>query len=140
MIALHSFEHSDLPTLKKGKHMTDKIIIKDLLLRAIIGTEGDERVNRQDVLINIIMHSDTRPAGKSDDLTDAVNYRTVTKQTIELVENSQFFLVEKMAEEIARLCLADERVERVQVTVEKPTALRFASSVGVSIERSRDDG
>ncbi len=119
--------------------MTDQIVIKDLLLRAIIGTEGDERVNRQDVLINITMQTDTRPAGISDDIADAVNYRTVTKQVIELVEHSQFFLVEKMAEEIARLCLADERVERVQVTVEKPTALRFASSVGISIERNRDD-
>jgi len=117
--------------------VTDKIVIKDLLLRAIIGTEGDERVNRQDVLINLTLDTDTRPAGRSDDIADAVNYRTITKQVIELVENSQFFLVEKMAEEIAQLCLADERVERVQVTVEKPTALRFASSVGISIQRSR---
>ena len=119
--------------------MTDRIIIKDLLLRAIIGVNGDERVNRQDVLINLALETDTRAAGRSDNMADTVNYRSLTKQVIELVEDSQFFLVEKMAEEIARICLAESRIERVHVTVEKPTALRFASSVGVSIKRDRKD-
>lgn len=119
--------------------MADQILIKDLLLRAIIGVNDEERVNRQDVLINLVLETDTRKAGRSDDIADAVNYREVTKRVIELVETSQFLLVEKMAEEIARACLADGRVERVRVTVEKPTALRFASSVGVQIERSRGD-
>ncbi|HUG94036.1 MAG TPA: dihydroneopterin aldolase [Planctomycetaceae bacterium] len=119
--------------------MPDRILIKDLLLRAIIGVNDDERTNRQDVLINLSLETDTRAAGRSDDIAQTVNYRTVTKQVIELVEGSEFLLVERLAEEIARLCLADERVERVQVTVEKPTALRFASSVGVTIERDRSD-
>lgn len=119
--------------------MTDRILIKDLLLRTIIGINDDERTQRQDVLINLCVETDTRRAGQSDDIADAVNYRTLTKAIIELVESSRFLLVERLAEEIARLSLADSRVERVQVTVEKPLALRFARSVGVSIERSRDD-
>ncbi|MBW3543246.1 MAG: dihydroneopterin aldolase [Planctomycetes bacterium] len=117
----------------------DRIIIKDLLLRAIIGINDEERTNRQDVLINLSIYTDTRPAARSDDVADAVNYRTLTKQVIDLVETSQFSLVERLADAIATLCLADRRVARVQVAVEKPTALRFASSVGVSIERTRDD-
>ena len=119
--------------------MPDRIVIKDLLLRTIIGVNDDERTNRQDVLINLTLETETRAAGRSDDIAQTVNYRTVTKEVIDLVENSRFLLVERLAEEVARLCLADQRVARVQVTVEKPTALRFASSVGVSIERSRDD-
>ncbi len=119
--------------------MTDQIIIKDLFLRTIIGINDDERSNRQDVLINLMLEADTRTAGLSDDIDDTVNYRSITKQVIELVETSRFFLVEKLAEEIARLCLVDRHVERVSVTVEKPAALRFAKSVGVSIQRSRED-
>ncbi len=119
--------------------MTDQIVIKDLFLRTIIGINDDERANRQDVLINLMLEADTRAAGLSDDIDDTVNYRSITKQVIELVENSRFFLVEKLAEEIARLCLVDRRVERVWVRVEKPAALRFAKSVGVSIQRSRED-
>jgi D-erythro-7,8-dihydroneopterin triphosphate epimerase len=119
--------------------MPDRILVKDLLLRTIIGVNDDERTNRQDVLINLTLETDTRSAGRSDDLAQSVNYRTVTKEVIELVENSRFLLVERLAEEIARLCLEHERVSRVQVTVEKPNALRFASSVGLSIERGRED-
>jgi dihydroneopterin aldolase/D-erythro-7,8-dihydroneopterin triphosphate epimerase len=119
--------------------MSDRIIIKDLLLRAIIGVNDDERSNRQDVLINLTLETDTRAAARSDDLADTVNYRSVTKQVIDLVETSQYLLVERLAEEIARVCLGHERVERVHVSVEKPTALRFASSVGLSIVRSRAD-
>ena len=117
--------------------MTDRIEIKDLLLRTIIGINDEERRNKQDVLINITLNADTRAAGLSDDIADAVNYRTITKRIIHLVEGSQFFLVEKMAAEIAALCLADLHVERVTVRVEKPGALRFSRSVGVEIERGR---
>jgi FolB domain-containing protein len=117
----------------------DRIQIKDLMLRTIIGINEEERRNRQDVLINITLYADTRPAGRSDDIVDAVNYRTLTKQVIALVESSEFFLVEKMAAEIATICLREPRVERVRVSVEKPGALRFARSVGVTIERGRDD-
>jgi 2-amino-4-hydroxy-6-hydroxymethyldihydropteridine diphosphokinase len=119
--------------------MTDQIQIKDLLLRAIIGINDEERCNRQDVLVNIILHADTRAAGASDDITAAVNYRTLTKRVIALVENSQFFLVERLAAEVSALCLDEPLVERAIVRVEKPGALRFAHSVGVEIERTRDE-
>ena len=119
--------------------MKDQIKIKDLLLRTIIGINDEERRNRQDVLINITMFADTRAAGVSDDIADAVNYRTIAKRVIQLVEGSQFYLVEKMAAEIADICLQNPRVERAQVSVEKPGALRFARSVGVTIERQKSD-
>ena len=117
--------------------MVDQIQIKDLLLRTIIGINEEERRNRQDVLINIILHADTSAAGESDGIEDAVNYRTITKRVIKLVEESQFFLVEKMAAEIAAICLDDPRVESAAVRVEKPGALRFARSVGVEIHRTK---
>ena len=115
----------------------DRVFIRDLLLRAIIGINDDERVKKQDVVVNIELDADCRPAAASDAIADAVNYRSIAKGTIDLVENSSFFLVEKLAEEIANLCLADPRVERVRVTIEKPAAVRFAKSVGVAIERAR---
>jgi D-erythro-7,8-dihydroneopterin triphosphate epimerase len=119
--------------------MSDEIRINGLFLRTIIGINDDEREHKQDVCINLALAVDTRPAARSDEIDDAVNYRTITKDVIDLVENSKFFLVERMAEEIARLCLSDPRVEGVQVSIEKPAALRFARSVGVSIQRSRAD-
>jgi D-erythro-7,8-dihydroneopterin triphosphate epimerase len=119
--------------------MADQIQIQDLHLRTIIGINGEERRDRQDVLINLVLYADTRAAGRSDDINDAVNYRTLTKRIVRLVEGGQFYLVEKLAAEIAAICLQESRVERVSVTVEKPGALRFARLVGVTIERGRDD-
>lgn len=119
--------------------MADKIHIKDLLLRGIIGINTDEREKRQDILINFTLYADTRPAGLSDNIEDAVNYKTITKRVIRMVENSQFFLVERLVDEIALLCLSEPEVLAARVTVEKPGALRFSRSVGVEIKRTRED-
>lgn len=119
--------------------MPDQIHISDLLLRTIIGINEEERNKRQDVLINLTMQVDLRAAGRSDEISDAVNYRTITKEIIDLVENSQFQLVEKMADEVAKICLKDDRVQHTTIRIEKPGALRFARSVGVTVERTRDD-
>lgn len=118
--------------------MADSIEINDLLLRTIVGINDEERINRQDVVINLRLETDLRPAANSDDIDDAVNYRTICKQVIDLVEGGTFLLVERMAEEIAAMCLQDARIQSVRVKVEKPGALRFARSVGVEIERRRD--
>lgn len=117
----------------------DRIIIRDMLLHGIIGINDDERVNEQDILINLVMFADTRPAGASDNIKDAVNYRTIAKHIIRHVEASADFLVERLVSDIARIVLTEYDVERVIVRVEKPGALRFAESVGVEIDRTRAD-
>ncbi|HEX6383654.1 MAG TPA: dihydroneopterin aldolase [Anaerolineae bacterium] len=117
----------------------DKIVIKDLLLRGIIGINPEERVKQQDILINIVIYANIGKAAASDSIEDAVDYKAITKRVIDHVENSADFLVEKLVTDIASLILAEFQVERVRVRVEKPGALRFAQSVGIEIERSRDD-
>lgn len=117
----------------------DRIVIKDLLVRGIVGINENERRKRQDILINLAMQADIRPSGESDDITQTVNYRTVAKSIISMVEGSSYFTVEKLATEVARLILMEHEVFEVTVAVEKPGALRFARSVGVTITRSRKD-
>lgn len=117
----------------------DRIEIKDLLLRGIVGVNEAERRKRQDILINLVMTADTRPVAAADSLDGGLNYRTVTKEVIALVEGSGFHTVEKLAEEIARLVVTGHAVGSVQVTVEKPGALRFARSVGVTVVRGPED-
>lgn len=119
--------------------MSDIIEIKDLLLRTIVGINPEERDHRQDVLVNLTITTDLRAAGQTDDIEQAVNYRTLCKQVIECVESSSYFLVERLAEEVARVCLSFPRVEGVKVSIEKPGALRFARSVGVVIQRHRNE-
>ena len=117
----------------------DLIKIKDLLVRGIVGLNEDERSKRQDILVNLELATDIRTAAATDDIEGSCNYRTVSKSIIRIVEESSFFTVEKLATEIARMVLQDHPVEEVTVSVEKPGALRFARSVGVTITRSRKD-
>lgn len=118
----------------------DEIFIKDLLVRGIIGINPEERVKLQDIVINMRLYADIRQAAQSDNIDHAVNYKSITKRIIEHVEASSDFLVEKLVTDIARIILTEfEGVQRVRVRVEKPGALRFAQSVGIEIERSREE-
>ena len=116
----------------------DRIVIKDLLVPGIVGINPDERENEQGILVNATLWVDTRPAAASDRIEDAVNYRSVTKAMIAHLREGRPRLVERLAEELAGICLAaDPRVAEVEVSVEKPGALRHARSVGVVIRRAR---
>ncbi len=115
----------------------DKIHIRDLRLRCIIGVCEEERRGKQDVLINLTLHADLRTPGRSDRIEDTVDYGAVEKRVIATVDQSSCLLVEHLAERIAQVCLDDPRVERVVVSVDKPGALPFARSVAVEITRDR---
>ena len=119
--------------------MTDKIIIKDLRVRGILGIYPKERVQTQNILINIIMYASVRPAAASDAIEDAVDYERVSRRIIEHVATAVPLLAEKLASDIAGIILTEFGVERVRVRVEKPDALPFARSVGVEIERASAD-
>jgi FolB domain-containing protein len=118
--------------------VSDRIVIRDLLVRGIVGINPEERRTKQDIVINLDLEVDARGAAATDEITDAVNYRTVCKRIIDHVETSAPMLVERLASDIAKLVLETFGVTRVRVRVEKPGALRFARSVGVEIERSKD--
>jgi FolB domain-containing protein len=115
-----------------------KILIKDLLLRCIIGVNEFERHEKQDVLVNVTIFFDLTEAAETDDIRKTVDYKQITKDIIKLVESSEFFLIETLAERIAHVCLKHERIIEVKVAVDKPGALRFARSVGVEIIRRKD--
>jgi D-erythro-7,8-dihydroneopterin triphosphate epimerase len=111
------------------------IRVDNLRLRTILGINPDERVNKQDILINFSMEVDIGPAAETDDVANTVDYKTMTKAVIEHVERSDYFLVETMVERLLDILMSDDRVTKASVRVDKPTALRFADSV--SIEESR---
>lgn len=118
----------------------DKIHIRDLLLRCIIGIEPEEREKKQDVVISVTLHADLAVAARTDSFARTVDYKTVKKRIVELVEGSEFYLIESLAEAVARVCLEPELVRQVDVLVEKPGALRFARTVGVEITRFKNNG
>ena len=113
----------------------DKVFIKDLMVRGIIGISESERSQPQDIVINVILYTDISQGAKSDDIANCVNYRTVAKAIIKHIQEVPRFTVEALAEDIASICLSAGHVARTIVRVEKPGAVRFSKSVGVEIER-----
>lgn len=117
--------------------MQDKIIFKALRAECIIGTFEHERTKKQPVIFNITLFTDLQKAGISDELKDTVDYFTLQQELLCFVEKSSFYLLEKLVEAVAELCLGYERISKVTIEVEKPMALENVKTIALEITRSR---
>ncbi len=113
------------------------IRIKNLRVNTIIGFNPEERTNPQEVVINAEIEVDVTEAAKSDDPSLIYDYKMVKKEIIRFVSMSRFLLLEKLTAEVLDLIMADRRVIRARVEVDKPFALRYADSVSVEMEARR---
>lgn len=113
----------------------DIIYLRDLRIETVIGVYEWERRIKQAIILDIEMGADIRKAARSDRLDDTLNYKAVAKRLIEFVGNSQFQLVETLAERIAEIVLTEFQVPWLRLQVNKQGAVRGARDVGVIIER-----
>ena len=119
----------------------DIVFISDLRIDTIIGIYDWERRVRQTISLDLEMGADIRRAAATDAIEDTLNYKAVAKRLIDFVGNSEYQLVETLAEEIAAIVLNEFSVPWVKLTVHKPGAVRGSRDVGVVIERgSREPG
>lgn len=116
---------------------TDSIFLRELKVETIIGVWDWERKIRQTVSIDLEMGSDIRRAAKTDSIDDTLNYKAVSKRVQQFVADSEFQLVETMAEKIAEVVLSEFELPWIQVRVSKPGAIRGAKDVGVQIHRTK---
>lgn len=117
----------------------DIIYLKDLHIDTIIGVYDWERRTRQTVILDVEIAADISKAAKSDKIEDTLNYKAVAKRLISFVENSEFQLVETLAEHVAEVLLNDFNITWFRLTVNKQGAVRGVRDVGVIIERGRQD-
>ena len=116
----------------------DKVFIKDLLIRGVIGISEKERSQPQDIVVNVTLFTDIKKGGTTDNINDCVNYRTVAKAILAHVEKTPRYTVEALAIDISLICLENLAVSKARVRVEKPGAVRFSKSVGVEIVRKNN--
>lgn len=120
--------------------MTDRVFIAGLELHCVLGVHEFERRGTRRVCIDLEIEADCAAAGRSDDVSDALDYHAVAKAVQRVVEGSAFRLVEALAERVASTVLAEFPPARgVRVRVGKPGAVRAADTVGVAIERRRGE-
>lgn len=110
------------------------INIRNLRLRTLIGFNPEERVKKQDVVLNIEINYSIDNVVLEDGIEGALNYKLITKKVIEHVEHGQFLLLEKLVSDVLVICAEHPSVRSARVTIDKPHALRFADSVSLTLE------
>ena len=106
--------------------------IKNLKLRIIVGINPEERIHKQDVLINITADIDDSKVIQTEDINDSLNYRNLAKSVIDFVEKSEFHLLETLVDKVLNLVMSDDMVIRASVEIDKTTVLRYCDSVSLS--------
>lgn len=117
----------------------DIIFLNGLTTECIIGIWDWERKVRQKVVIDLEMGADIRKAAASDSIDDTLDYKRVAKRLLQFVGESEFQLVETLAERIAEVVVTEFDVPWVRVRLNKQGAIRGSRDVGIHIERSRTD-
>jgi dihydroneopterin aldolase len=113
----------------------DIVFLRDLKIETIIGIFDWEREIKQTVTLDLEMAADVANAAKTDSIENTLDYKAVAKRLIEFVGQSEYKLVETLAERVAEIVLNEFNVPWVRVRVNKPGAVRYAGDVGVIIER-----
>lgn len=113
----------------------DIVFLRDLRIDTVIGIYGWERRTRQTLIFDLEMSADIASAAASDDIADTLNYKSVAKRLIEFVGQSEFQLVETLAERCAEIIREEYGVRWLRLTLNKKGAVRGATDVGVIIER-----
>lgn len=117
----------------------DIIYLRDLKIDTVIGIYDWERRIKQTVSLDLEMATDIRKAAASDSIEDTLDYKSVAKRLIQFVEESQFQLVETLAERICEIVIKEFGVPWVRLSLNKKGAVRYAEGVGVIIERRADE-
>ncbi|RLT94219.1 dihydroneopterin aldolase [Ketobacter sp.] len=113
----------------------DIVYIRELKIQTVIGILDWERAIKQSVVLDLEMASDIRPAAASENIQDALDYSAVAARITGFVEQSEFLLVETMAEQVAAIVLEEFKVPWLRLRLSKPGAIRGARDVGILIER-----
>ena len=113
----------------------DTVFINDLRIETIIGIYDWERKVKQTISLDLEMGTDIRKSAETDAIEDTLNYKAVAKRLIAFVGDSEYQLVETLAEKIAEIVLSEFNVTWLKLTVHKPGAVRGSRDVGVIIER-----
>jgi dihydroneopterin aldolase len=123
--------------LVTGKALMDIVFIRELQIETVIGIYDWERKVKQIISLDIDMAADIKKAASSDNIDDTLSYKKVAKRLIAFVEQSEYELVEALAEKISEIIREEFGVPWVQLTLSKPGAVRGSRSVGVMIERGQ---
>ena len=119
--------------MSNEEHIPATLFIKNLTVKCIIGVNPSERELEQEIRMQLFMWTNIAKASRSDNLEDALDYSTIYREVVQRVEQSRFYLIERLAYEIATICLQHPLIHKVSVVLEKAGALEKAESSGIEL-------
>jgi len=119
--------------MSNEEHIPATLFIKNVQVRCIIGVNTYEREHEQEIRMQLFLWTDIAKASHSDNLEDALDYSTVYKEVVQRVEHSKFYLIERLAYEVATICLQHPLTLKAKVVIEKIGALKKAESAGIEL-------
>src|SRR5438046_10385058 len=119
--------------MNNEEHIPATLFIKNLTVTCIIGVNAYEREHEQEIRMQLFLWTDIAKASHSDNLEDTLDYSALYKEVVERVEHSKFYLIERLAYEVATMCLQHPLTLRENVVIEKIEALEKAESSGIEL-------
>jgi dihydroneopterin aldolase len=119
--------------------MNDSVFITDLAVEAVIGVYSWERAIDQRLLISAEILCDIRQAGQTDDVSHAINYKSVCDDITKICQQTKAKLLERLGEIICQHILTAYPCQSVTLTIAKPNAIKQASAVGIKLVRTKAD-
>lgn len=134
--------HTQLPNTQPTNNELPQTLnaiinISNLRLRTYIGFNEEEKTKQQDLIINAEIHYPADSECLGDSVDNALNYKIITKQIIQHVEQGRFLLLEKLVMDVLKICYSNPIVHYAKVKIDKPHALRFADSVSLTLEQGK---
>jgi len=115
----------------------DHIFIHELKINTTIGVLAWERQIKQTLILDLEIGFDISTAGQTDDLAATLDYAAISTRITEFVSQSEYKLIESVAEQVCQIILDEFNVSAVTLSVRKPAAVAGAKEVGVRLQRQQ---
>ena len=135
----NNFKIIELKTKKNKKTIRRTVLIKDFLIKEIIGIHKHEKINKQKIIFNIVIDVNQNALPEENNISSIVDYEKITNKLEKLAKNKNYNFLESLAEDSFKEIFKDKRINSIKIKIEKPDAITNAKSVGVEVFKSRND-
>ena len=135
----NNFKIVELKPEKNKSSIKRSVLIKNFIIKEIIGIHEHEKIKKQKIKFNIVIDVDNNVLPNEKDIKSIVDYEKITNNLKNLVKNKKYNFLESLAEDSFKEIFEDKRINSVKIKIEKPEAIKGADSVGVEVFKSRKD-
>ena len=135
----NNFKIVEIKPIKDKSSIKRTVFIKDFVIEEIIGIHEHEKIEKQKIKFNIVLHVNQSSVPDEKDIKSIVDYENITNKLKNLTKSKKYNFLESLAEDSFKEIFEDERINSVTIKIEKPDAIKNANSVGVEVFKTRKD-